>query len=178
MKNYILILFVLFTSCTRNNSTNKEVSKDTLKTSSVIAKQPAFNLDSVKKKILTDNLKLNKSDIITYEFSLEGDYSAEGNVGKAFYLNNNIKKLEVIFYGETGKAIYTYFFKENKIKVLQKRFDYNVPLFEVKNNSNIKLTQTIKYVLDYNGKLIGTNAPDADLEIYTDLKKSVPFTLK
>ncbi|MBB2144791.1 hypothetical protein GM921_04805 [Pedobacter sp. LMG 31464] len=178
MKNYILILFVLFTSCTRNSSSNKEAAKDTLKTNPVIIKQPAFNLDSVKRKILTDNLKSTNSDTITYEFSLEGDYSAEGNVGKAFYLNNSIKKLEMIFYRETGKSVYTYVFNENKVKVKQKIYDYNVPLFEVKDSSNIKLVQTIKYEQDYNGKLIGKDVPDADLAIYFDLKETVPFTLK
>ncbi|TCC90478.1 hypothetical protein EZ428_14490 [Pedobacter frigiditerrae] len=179
MKNYLFFLLLLLVACHNSTSISepKKTEEDTLsdnKTNiSPVVKEQDCNLDSVRQKILKDNLKSNHSDTIVYDFSLEGDYSAEGNEGKAFYIDNQIKKISITFYGESGKSIYTYIFENDKIMVEEKRHEYDVPL-----SGNIKSTQVVSYQIDYNGKIISNSGKGIDLDTYFILKKSIPFTLK
>ena len=179
MKNYLIILIIILASCSNNTpNTEQRVEQDTLSDTITnvlpIVKEQVYNLDSVKQKILIDNLKSNHSDTSFYNFSLDGDYSAEGNEGKALYINNQIKKITITFYGESGKSVYTYIFKKDKIIVEVKRHEYDVPL-----SGNIKSTQIASYQIDYTGKIIeNNNNKEIDLDTFLELKKSVPFTLK
>ncbi len=45
---------------------------------------------------------------------LEG-YSAEGATLKAYFQHQQIKKMQIIFYGETGRAVEEYYFKEGHL---------------------------------------------------------------
>ncbi|WP_316766900.1 hypothetical protein [Pedobacter frigiditerrae] len=179
MKNYLLLLILLLAACNNNTSVSepKKIEEDTLNDTRTdippVVKEQVYNLDSVRQKILKDNLKPNHSDTLIYEFSLEGDYSAEGNDGKAFYIDNQIKKIAITFYGESGKSVYTYVFENNKIMVKEKRHEYDVPL-----SGNIKSTHVTSYQIDYTGKIVGNDNMEIDLDTYFILKKSIPFSLK
>ncbi len=169
---------LLLAACNNNTSVSepKKIEEDTLGDRTDIppvVKEQVYNLDSVRQKILKDNLKSNHSDKIVHSFSLEGDYSAEGNDGKAFYIDNQIKKIAITFYGESGKSGYTYIFENDKIMVEEKRHEYDVPL-----SGNIISTQVASYQIDYNGKILENDNKEIDLDTYFILKKSIPFTLK
>ncbi|RZJ74483.1 MAG: hypothetical protein EOO47_21100, partial [Flavobacterium sp.] len=134
MKIYLLILTFLLAACNNNTSISdpKKNEEDTLSDTNAnvasVLKEQVYNLDSVKQKILRDNLKFNDSDTIVYEFSLEGDLSAEGNEGKAFYKNGKVNKIDVTFYGETGKSTYSYSFGNEVINFTKNTYDYDFPL--------------------------------------------------
>jgi hypothetical protein len=133
----------------------------------------SVNLDSVKQVIL----KQNSNSIKIYIFSLEGDFSAEGNAGKAFYKNNIISKIELTFYGESGKNVYIYQFKNNKVEVIQQRYDYKTNFMEVKSEKDIIKGEKIEFSTDLEGKVITGNNAEADLDTFYELKKAVPFDL-
>lgn len=179
MKIYLLILMFLLTACNNNTSIGdtEKIEEDTLSDTNTnvhpTLKEQVYNLDSVKQKILSDNLKFNDLDTLIYKFSLEGDLSAEGNEGKAFYKHGKIGKINITFYGETGKATYNYEFGNEKITVAEINYEYDVPL-----SGNIVSTKKHKYEISYDGKLIKSDAEEVDLDTYVLLKKSIPFTLK
>ena len=181
MKNYLILLTLLLAACNNNTSISepKKIDEDTLSDTQVnippVVKERVYNLDSVKQKILSDNLKFNDSDTVIYEFSLDGEYSAEGNNGKAFYVDNQIRKIAITFYGETGKSTYSYSFGNELINVTTIIYDYDLPL-----SGNIVSTTKENYQINYDGKILKSNNEEveADLDTYFLLKKSIPFTLK
>lgn len=82
-------MIIILISCARNSPTRISLTKeDTIITNQVdtarLVNDLESNLDSVRLKILQDNLKLNNPDTTVYEFSLDENLSAEGNEGKAF----------------------------------------------------------------------------------------------
>lgn len=178
MNKFLMLCFIaICLSCNNSNYIHKkdevistteidkpiQINNDTLDEKSVA-------LDSVKKQILSlSNLK----DTVTYNFSLEGDLSAEGNAGKAFYKNGKVNKIDVTFYRETGKSTYSYSFGNKVIAITQNIHDYDVPL-----SGNIVSTKKQNYKINYAGKLIKSDAEEVDLDTYFLLKKSIPFTLK
>ena len=179
MKIYLLILTFLLAACNNNTSISdqKKIEEDTLSDTNTnvppVLKEQVYNLDSVRQKILMDNLKFNDSDSIVYEFSFEGELSAEGNEGKAFYKNGKVNEIDVTFYRETGKSTYSYSFENEVITITQNIHDYDVPL-----SGNIISTKSVNYQIDYAGNLIKSDADEVDLDTYFLLKKSIPFSLK
>jgi hypothetical protein len=179
MKIYLLILTFLLAACNNNNSISdpKKNEEDTLSDTNTnvppVLKEQVYNLDSVKQKILKDNLKFNNSDNIVYEFSLEGELSAEGNAGKAFYKNGKVNKIDVTFYRETGKSTYSYSFGNEVINITKNIYDYDMPL-----SGNIASTKNENYQINFAGDLIKSDTEEIDLDTYFLLKKSIPFTLK
>ncbi len=145
--------------------------KDTLSKLSINEKY--FNLDSIKQVIRKQSYKNLKA----YIFSLEGDFSAEGNEGKAFYQNDRIDKIEITFYGESGKNVYIYQFKNNKIEVIQQRYDYKTNFMEVKSKDDIIKGKKFEFTTDLKGKLVSGNNAETDLETFHELKKAIPFDL-
>lgn len=130
-------------------------------------------LDSIKALIK----KENTSDISIYTFILEGNFSAEGNEGKAFYKGSKINKIEIVFYGETGKAIYNYVFHDRTIAVSQQRYNYETNFADVKSADDIFKDEEINFTTDFSGKVIKHHHKKADLDTFLELKKVVPFEL-
>ena len=160
MRNFLILFLMLFYSCS-DNGNRKLPLKETIDTNAVTIDSnltdvhPEINLDSVSVKILTDNLKIKNSDTITYTFSLDEDHSLEGNEGVAYYLDHKIIKIDLTFYGETGRTNCLYVFKKNEVDVRETVYTYKVPLFEVKDKKDIQLKNRLVYKLDVNGKVSG-----------------------
>ncbi|MNK03370.1 hypothetical protein D3C87_212150 [compost metagenome] len=165
-----------FISC-RNAEKSKESSNLDLKDSIVELKSETIkstnSLDSIKRVIIKNANK----DTVSYTFLLDGNFSAEGNEGRAFYENNRIKKIEITFYGEMGKAVYTYNFKRNLIEVSQQRFNYQTHFTEVKSGQDIIKGEEINFTTNLDGKILNGNNAEVDLETFYELKKVVPFDL-
>ncbi|SOD13124.1 hypothetical protein [Pedobacter xixiisoli] len=173
---FILIVIGFFIGC-RNAEKSKESSNVDLKDSIAELKpepaKPTSSLDSIKQVII----KKAKKDTVSYTFLLEGNFSAEGNEGRAFYKDHRIKKIEISFYGEMGKAIYTYIFKRNLIEASQQRFNYKTHFTEVKSGQDIIKSEEINFTTDLDGKVLNGNTTEADLDTFYELKKVVPFDL-
>lgn len=176
---FVTILSVLGISCSRTEKTNEstfEEVRDTLAQLKHTHEKPAqeisVNLDSIKRIILAQS-----NHTKSYTFSLEGNFSAEGNEGKASYRNNKIDKVEITFYGESGKNTYVYQFKNNTIEVVQQRYDYKTNFMEVKSADDIIKGEKVKYTLDLNGKMIDGNKTELDSDVFFDLQKAIPFDL-
>ena len=185
MIRYFLVLCcIIITACNSKETADKKVdsiisSEDT--TSITTHHQPKEDvkltyLDSVRRNILAN--AQSSSETIIYPFSLEGSFSAEGNEGKAFYVNNVVNKIEITFFGETGKAFYSYQFQNDTINVVQQRFNYRTNLKEVKSEKDIVKGERIAFTTDLQGKLISGTNSEADLTTFFELKKVVPFSLK
>jgi len=174
---------MLFYSCS-NNGNRKLPLKETIDTnvvtidSTITEVHPKINLDSVSAKVLKDNLKIKNSDTIIYTFSLDENHSLEGNEGVAYYLDHKIIKIDLTFYGETGRTNYLYVFKKNEINVKETIYSYKVPLFEVKDKEDMQLKNKSVYKLDVNGKFSGNAQDTPDNTIFIELKNTVPFVLK
>lgn len=174
---------LLLAACNNNTSVSepKKIEENTLSDTKTnippVVKEQVYNLDSVRQKILKDNLKSNHSDTLTYEFSLEGDYSLEGAGGTAYYHNRKLVKIEIGFYRETGKNLYNYVMKDNKWKVERIIYDYLVPLFEVKNDKDMVIRERIKFQSDLEGNVIGKFAKESKTDYYLEMKKIIPFDL-
>ncbi|MFN0256259.1 hypothetical protein [Pedobacter ureilyticus] len=131
------------------------------------------NLDSTKSLIRQRNTK----DTSSYTFILEGNFSAEGNEGKAFYRGNKINKIKITFYGETGKIVYNYRFRGKLVDVSQQRFHYRTDFTEVKSAKDITNGEQINFITDLEGNLVKGINKGADLDTFHELKKAIPFDL-
>ena len=171
MKYYFLILCLLILACNTAEYDKKSASHikilDTLRTPQ---SKPTL-LHTVVRKIITENK--NYKDTATYTFTLEGNFSAEGNEGIAIYKGGNIYKIDLTFYGEMGKSTYSYLFGTENINVVQNVLNYDSTL-----SGNIKSSEKISYDINYEGDLIVSDVVGADTDTFLELKKSVPFTLK
>lgn len=58
------------------------------------------------------------------------DESAEGGEGKAYFDKNDIKLIEVVWYGETGKRVLEYYFDNDSLFfAFEQLFEYNAPMY-------------------------------------------------
>jgi len=171
MKYVFLFAVILNVSCSSESNDQKDrVNSIRLKTLKDTLHKPTF-LDTVRQTIIDRNK--NYIDTANYKFSLDGNFSAEGNEGKAIYADGKIKKINITFYGEMGKATSSYTFGTENIKVEQKTYNYDSTL-----SGKIISSKTISYDINYDGKLILSDVVGADTDIFLELKKSIPFTLK
>ena len=78
-----------------------------------------------KYKEIRENLSsytLTKIDIL--------NESTEGGEGKACFDKNDLKLIEVVWYGETGKRIIEYYFDNDKLFfAFDQLFEYNAPMY-------------------------------------------------
>lgn len=176
----MLILSFLYVGCSNVEKSKKEVNQkleDSVTKVQVhqenLIKDTLRGLDSVRSLIRNQQ----KNDTSSYTFILEGNFSAEGNEGKAFYYGNKINKIEITFYGETGKYHYTYKFIDKVVEVSQQRFNYRTDFTEVKSDDDIVKAEQYNFTIDLSGKLTKGGHPKADLTTFYELKKVVPFDL-
>jgi len=95
-------------------------------------------------KNLKSYKKVEKTDTIE---------STEGNEVLLYYKGNEIKKVAVTYYGETGKAIQEYYFFDKKLIFCYcVDYHYNRP-FTVKGGGKIASTTEERFYLD-NGKIL------------------------
>ncbi|RZL46660.1 MAG: hypothetical protein EOP00_14320 [Pedobacter sp.] len=168
MKYILLFASILIFACnpTSKGDKAKAIATDTVK--KTLAKLTF--LDTVKSEIIAKNK--NYRDTASYIFTLDGNFSAEGNEGKAYYKIGKISKVDITFYGEMGKSTYSYTFGSKNIKVEQKTFEYDSTL-----SGKVKSTKTVTYEINYDGNLIVSDIVGADTDTFLTLKRSVPFTL-
>ena len=171
MRYYFLFVCILIISCNRGGDTKSSILKSDKTDTLNNPQHKPTSLDTIRNKIIAENS--NYKDTATYNFSLDGNYSAEGNEGKAHYKNGKIHKIDITFYGEMGKSIYSYLFGNENINVVQKVFNYDSTL-----SGDIKSTKKVAYDINYKGELIISNVVGADTDTFFELKKFVPFTLK
>ncbi len=91
----------------------------------------AQNNDSLVKDI-QEKYKVIKEDIASYVATMIEiwDESAEGGQAMAYYGNSDLKMIEVIWLGETGKKIIEYYLDNGKlIFVFDQEFNYNRPIY-------------------------------------------------
>lgn len=176
----ILILSSFHFSCRNADKSEENANRDFKDSTEKIYRiqensieEKVINLDSTKALIQKQNI----TDSTSYTFTLEGNFSAEGNEGTAFYKAKKIDKIEITFYGETGKATYTYNFKGKLIHVSQQQFNYKTDFTEVKSKKDIMKGERINFTTDLNGKIINGHNIKADLDTFQELKKVVPFDL-
>ena len=171
MKYLFLLVVIIILSCSSESNDQKDkVNSIGLKTLKDTLRKPTF-LDTVRQTIIAGNK--NYIDTANYKFALEGNFSAEGNDGEAIYADGKIKKINITFYGEMGKATSSYTFSTENIKVEQKTYNYDSTL-----SGKIISSKTISYDINYEGKFILSDIVGADIDIFLELKKSIPFTLK
>jgi hypothetical protein len=81
------------------------------------------------------------------------DESTEGAQAIGYYKNDELKKIIIWYYGETGKALKEYYYKaDNFFFVYSKEFRYKLPIY---NDSNVEVinSKEDRYYF-YNGTLI------------------------
>lgn len=108
---------------------------------------------------------------ITY--NIEG-ISSEGAEAKVYYVNGKISKSFTTIYGETGRATIIYEFGAEKIKVLEIKYSYKCMLEDVKSDSDLLMDYSISYFINYDGKVVGSEAPE-HIDIFQEFQRVVPF---
>lgn len=185
-KYFLIFICIVSLSCNRESSSKSKQDSSSKKIEEMMDtlsklkhtheghfKEVHAKQDSIKHLIL----KQHANGINAYTFSLEGVFSAEGNEGKASYKNNKIDRIEITFYGESGKNVYIYQFKNNRIEVTQQRYDYKTNFMEVKSKDDIIKGEKIEYTLDTNGKIIDGDKTEMESDVFLDLQKAIPFDL-
>lgn len=172
----LIVVLVLF-SCGQKqpNSATTKINATTLDTTTNTPK--LTRLDFIRSEI--NRMDKSTLDSFTYVFSLdESNLSLEGNEGKAFYVHDKLQRIEMVFFGETGKALVIYTFENEIVNVIEKRFSYNGNLTDVKSEKDIKLAEETKYRLNLKGKLVDGNADSKPVdETFLLLLSYVPLSL-
>ena len=92
-------------ACSTDSSSIKNITNEVVKIN--------YNLDNFEKE-----------DFDSYEFATEG---TSGNI---FFENNEIRKMHLEYFGETGKLIEDYYLKNGDlILIQQENYIYNAPIF-------------------------------------------------
>lgn len=115
-----------------------------------------------------------KDTVITY--NLEG-ISTEGTSANVLYQNGKILESIINLYSGTGKKEIEYLFEKDRIKVVEKYFIYLTELENVKSDDDIELTKEQTYYINYSGNVIGNPVEDR-IDIFSEFKKEIPFTIK
>ena len=131
-----------------------------------------------------DYIQIRPEDIIpvsratnetSITYNIEG-ISSEGAEAKVTYVNGKISKSITSIYGETGQATIIYEFGDEKIKVLETKYSYKSRIEEVGSDSDMSLDYRISYFIDYDGKVVGAEAPE-HIDIFREFQRVVPFEL-
>lgn len=128
------------------------------------------------------NTKTNSKILLTADtdtliiYKLEG-LSLEGAIVEVYYSQNKIKKSITTLYGESGKAIVTYEFLENSIKVNEIKYQYHADLENLDKPRAVVLEYEVNYILDLNGNR-KDRTKDHWYDIFEEFKEAIPFQLK
>lgn len=176
MKRYVKFLLALtvFVSCKGETKKVKNTDIPKVVDERVLDSQlHNSELDSIRRIINSTNKSQEKN--VSYVFSLEDFPSAEGNEGTAYYISGRLNKIEIVFFGETGKAIFNYLFKNDVVNVAELRYSYNGMLTDVKSDADMKLSEENHYKIDLKGKRVEDS--DTTDSLYLAIMQNVPTKL-
>jgi len=106
-------------------------------------------------------------------------FSSEGVEIKGCYLNKQLVKADISIYGSAGRSNLIYLILHDSIIVNERNYTYKVALFEVKNDSDIKLKDSSSYILSLSKrKVIQGNSDSNKLNILTLFLNNVQQRLK
>lgn len=97
----------------------------------------AQNNDSLTQDIRLkyNNIRTNLATLDSIKIDIWGE-SAEGGIATAFYNRSNLKLIQVVWFGETGKKMIEYYFDNDKlIFAFEQAFKYNRPIYWTKKDS-------------------------------------------
>lgn len=166
----IVILLFLIYSCTGNKvqpNQAKIVSDSTITSKLYESKDNVEdgNLDSIKQVILKES-KISK-DTLRYHFSIE-DIGTEGNEGTAYYVNNQLRKVEFDIYTSMWKIRLLYLLNKDDIKVIEETFNIH---------ENIKQVRKLSYLINLEGVPI-EKVDSNRVDVFQYIKDIIPFKLK
>ena len=93
---------------------------------------------------------------------------------KVTYVNGKISRCITTVYGETGQATIIYEFGAENIKVLETKYSYKSRIEEVDADADLSLDYQISYLINYDGKVVGSEAPE-HIDIFQEFQRVVPF---
>jgi len=141
MNCFIFFLLIFFSiSCFNFNSKepfieSKSSISQNLILSDSIQIDTASIIEHIEEIIKMTNTNINSFNII--DKNLYG-VSSEGGSYKAFLDNDELKKIEVTYYGEMGKSDVEYYtVSDNLIAVIKKEYHYDKPIY-IKNFALVK----------------------------------------
>lgn len=132
------------------------------------------NESSTVKVITQKNDVIKKDTIITY--NIDG-ISSEGTEARVIYKKQKIYESTINIYGETGQAELIYKFSPTNIEVTENSYKYKEDLKSVNSKDDLILSNTVKYYIDYTGKVLSNNLKE-HIDIFKEFKESIPFELK
>ena len=168
MKNQILFLFCLITTCCINNNTAGTESKQS--NTSVDTVQL---INTIRKEYSEINSKVAKYHKVEKNVF---DQSAEGGVIIAYYDNKDLKKANTTFYGEMGKVMTEYYFnKDGLIFAYSIEYNYDKPMY-IKGSKIVSMQENRYYLfrnqlikwLDNNKKSVNPNS-----KVYQEANKNL-----
>lgn len=118
----LLLLFVKISYSNINNEVNQNIKSEKKKN----------NIEKIIKNIRKQYININaENDSYTVKEINIYDESAEGSELAGCYYKGELKKIIGWYYGETGKALYEYYFSDNNFFfVYSKQFNYTPPIEE------------------------------------------------
>ena len=136
------------------------------------------NFDSIETQIIIIRKEFNRinGDISKFRVIKEDldDQSTEGGELKKFYEGESLRKAQLIFYGETGKAMIDYYFLNGVIFFSIKRtYYYNVPIYEKGNKVSKVEVDRFYFNRSKLIRWIGPNGKIVDVRLYRSKEKEI-----
>ena len=122
------------------------------------------------------NQILNDKDT-TIEYEIPKIISSEGNQVIATYRDGIIINSTVYIFGETGKLIVEYVFKNNVIEVSETHYQYKKQICDIWDSSDMEMISHNYYTINYGGDILEGDSSNID-NIFLDFSETIPFTLR
>jgi hypothetical protein len=181
MKNYFkslntALLLILSITCCYGQKSNDRKTGSAATVNSDSTEEKIASIRKEYKRIISEEPKCK---VATEDMD---DRSTEGGEMKKFYLGKSLQKARLIFFGETGKAIFEYYFVEGVVIFFLKRtYGYNIPMY-LKGSRVSKMEEERFYFnnktlirwIGPDGKIIASNRYSGrEKEILQDLSETV-----
>ena len=132
MRNFLILFVFLFSiTCFSSEGISKSLNDKYNRNITFITDPTMLDTTIVINKIDEEKAIIDSSinNLRKVEKDIYG-LSAEGGIIKTYYDKDNLKKFELTFYGETGKAVKEYYINSGKvILIIIKEFYYDKPIY-------------------------------------------------
>lgn len=141
---YILVFFLVLAAewaCQQDKKTsdNQVVNKDSVSIPAVV-EQP--KVETTESLVAAIEILVKKGSMYSKVTPVEGE-SLEGGEATGLYQDNQLKKIILTLFGETGKMDIDFYFEQGKpIRFVSKRSFYDKPIYE--EGSKVERTLTWK----------------------------------
>lgn len=158
-------LFLVFASCNSDSKPEERAERVQVKDTS----------DKIIKRAQQVELSVPCDSVVKYNIE---DISSEGAEAEACYIKNKLVKCKAMIFGAAGRIEILYLVKDSLVEAIEYTYRYKKQLTEIKDENDIELSDSAKYVVDKKtGAVIRGEGNAQATQTYSAIIKKIPVSL-